>query len=112
MRKKRLGTTLKTLKSKSKVLSLILSGFKIIIMVNFGKGAKTVKRGVVTLLSRVPGYQMVRLGSMKDHKGIEMERFITHRSRGGQGVLQIECAGSGAQSFIRIWGWSALGFPG
>lgn len=67
---------------------------------------------------------MVSCCSAKDHKGIEIEKFVSHRSwkkymdtlRGPTGrsrQVQAERAVEpGAHTFIRVHDWNALAFPG
>lgn len=63
-------------------------------------------------------------GQRQTTRDIEMEKLITHRSwrkstarlKGPHGEVKAECrqreAGPWGHTFIRVYGWSVVGFPG
>lgn len=73
----------------------------------------------LTFVKQSPG-MLMNHSSTKDHKGIEIEKFISHRSQriymahlqgpplqGGQGKVQAERAiGHGAHAFSGVYRWS------
>ena len=69
----------------------------------------------LTFVKESPRNWTVNCGSTKDHSGIEIEKFIAHRSltamQGSQGRMQAEReAGPGAHAFISVHRGNALGF--